>query len=357
MESANRNDEHVQPADGEQIMSESAYETEQGGHGEYVEEKGDVFEAQRLKGSGSEPLRYIGEDIGEDSDEEEGLPRTEVLTREQLKFVSKSSEFISLLKESNFKYTRVMKMVAYHEELKRLQVELVKMQRWVQDNNKRVAILFEGRDAAGKGGAIRRFVEHLNPRAMRIVALPKPTEDQKGQWYFQRYVRQLPNQGEVVFFDRSWYNRAVVEPVNGFCTKLQYEQFMRQVPEFEHMLFEDGITIVKFWFSISKEEQLSRFNARRQNPLKQWKLSPIDQRAQELWDNYTKYKDIMFSRTHTSFSPWVLVKANNKLRARLESIRHVLSCLDYDGKTEADISLQPDPNIISRFHRSHLSID
>lgn len=336
---------------------ENVIEPKQAAGGEYVQEMGDI---ESVEGIGDEPeaLRYIADNLRRDTDdEEEGLPRAEVLTRDQLKFVSKSSEFISLLKESNFKYTRVMKMVAYHEELKRLQVELVKMQRWVQDNNKRVAIVFEGRDAAGKGGAIRRFVEHLNPRAMRIVALPKPTEEQMGQWYFQRYVRELPNKGELVFFDRSWYNRAVVEPVNGFCTKSQYEQFMRQVPEFEHMLFEDGITIVKFWFSISKDEQLSRFNARRINPLKQWKLSPIDQRAQELWDNYTKYKDIMFSRTHTSFSPWVLVKANNKLRARLESIRHVLSRLDYDGKEVADVSLQPDPNVISRYHRSHLAID
>ncbi len=185
----------------------------------------------------------------------------------------------------------------------------------------------------------------------------KPTEEETGQWYFQRYMKQLPNKGEIVFFDRSWYNRAVVEPVNGFCTKEQYERFMRQVPEFEHMLYEDGITLIKFWFSISKQEQLKRFRSRGKNPLKQWKLSPIDAKAQELWDNYTKYKELMFSRTHTTFSPWIIVRANNKMKARLESIRYVLSNIDYEGKTEAALSLHPDPNIVTRFHRSVIELD
>ena len=170
-------------------------------------------------------------------------------------------------------------------------------------------------------------------------------------------MRQLPNAGEIVFFDRSWYNRAVVEPVNGFCTKEQYERFMQQVPEFEHMLVEDGVIVVKFWFSISKQVQMARFKSRRQNPLKQWKLSPLDEKAQELWDSYTKYKETMFSRTHTSFSPWIIVRANNKRRARLESIRYVLSLLDYPGKEDAAVSLLPDPNIVTRFHRGALKID
>jgi polyphosphate kinase 2 len=248
-------------------------------------------------------------------------------------------------------------MRRYDKELEGLQVELVKMQRWVQLKGRRIAILFEGRDAAGKGGTIRRFTEHLNPRAMRVVALPVPTEQERGQWYFQRYSRQLPNAGEIVFFDRSWYNRAVVEPVNGFCAKDQYQRFMQQVPEYEHMLYEDGVTIIKFWFSISREEQLRRFKSRKTNPLKQWKLSPIDDRAQELWDAYTHYKQEMFSRTHTSFSPWTIVRANNKKKARIESIRHVLNLLPYTGKESATVSVEPDPNIVSRFHRQAANLD
>jgi polyphosphate kinase 2 len=245
----------------------------------------------------------------------------------------------------------------YEKELEGLQVELVKMQRWVQLKGRRIAILFEGRDAAGKGGTIRRFTEHLNPRAMRVVALPVPTEQERGQWYFQRYSRQLPDAGEVVFFDRSWYNRAVVEPVNGFCTKDQHQRFMQQVPEYEHMLYEDGVTIIKFWFSISREEQLRRFKSRKTNPLKQWKLSPIDDKAQALWDAYTHYKQEMFSRTHTSFSPWTIVRANNKKKARIESIRYVLNLLPYAGKDSATVSVEPDPNIVSRFHRQAANLD
>jgi polyphosphate kinase len=245
----------------------------------------------------------------------------------------------------------------YEEELRLLQVELVKLQRWVQAEGKRIAILFEGRDAAGKGGTIRRFTEHLNPRAIRVVALPKPTEEEQGQWYFQRYSKQLPNRGEIVFFDRSWYNRAVVEPVNKFCTEAEYHRFLQQVPEFEHMLYEDGLTIIKFWFSISKDEQLSRFDIRRTNPLKQWKLSPIDEKAQQLWQAYTHYKEEMFSKTHTSFSPWIIVKANNKKLARLESIRYVLNTLPYSGKDSAKTRIAPDPNIVTRFHRNIVKLD
>jgi polyphosphate kinase len=192
---------------------------------------------------------------------------------------------------------------------------------------------------------------------MRVVALPKPSDEEIGQWYFQRYMRQLPNRGEIVFFDRSWYNRAVLEPVNGFCTPDQYERYMRQVPEFEHMLVEDGIVLVKFWFSISKSEQSRRFRSRHTNPLKQWKLSPLDKRAQSLWDHYTTYKEAMFSRTHTSFSPWIIVRADTKRDARLESIRYVLNLLDYDGKKHAGTSLLPDPNVVTRYHRSTLAID
>jgi len=282
---------------------------------------------------------------------------SQALTPAELTQVKSPKQLLALLGAKALDVSKIRQLLDYEKELEALQIELVKMQRWVQEHNKRVAILFEGRDAAGKGGTIRRFIEHLNPRAMRVVALPVPTDEERGQWYFQRYVKQLPNRGELVFFDRSWYNRAVVEPVNGFCSQEQYERFIRQVPEFEHMLFEDGIHLIKFWFSISKDEQAQRFSTRAKNPLKQWKLSPIDEKAQKLWDAYTKYKEVMFSRTHTTFSPWVIVKANNKRQARLESIRYVLSLFTYDGKDNAGVSLYPDPNVVMRFQRSVINLD
>ncbi len=286
--------------------------------------------------------------------------KTEVsIQLDDLSKLKSQKDLIKLLEargdDKDSRARKILRTIKYEQELQRLQVELVKMQRWVQDNGKRVAILFEGRDAAGKGGAIRRFIEHLNPRAMRVVALPKPTEIEQGQWYFQRYVNQLPNEGEIVFFDRSWYNRAVVEPVNKFCTKEQYQRFLRQVPEFEHMLYEDGILLIKFWFSISKEEQKKRFEARRHNPLKQWKISPVDQRAQKLWDKYTRYKEEMFSKTHTSFSPWIIVKANDKKTARLESIKYVLKTVPY--REGAAFEFFPDPDVVYRFHRGSEQID
>jgi len=262
-----------------------------------------------------------------------------------------------LLSQKNIDYKKALNAISYEKELKQLQVELVKLQRDIQMKGRRVAIIFEGRDAAGKGGSIRRFTEHLNPRAMRVVALPKPTDMEKGQWYFQRYINTLPNKGEMVFYDRSWYNRAVVEPVMGFCTEDQHKAFLQQVPEFEHMLYEDGVEIIKFWLSISKDEQKLRFDSRRENPLKQWKLSPIDEEAQKHWDLYSKYKQEMFIRTHTSYSPWIVVKANTKKRARLASIHYVLNILDYDEKDSSDIELNPDPNIVMRFHRRNKSID
>jgi polyphosphate kinase 2 len=280
-----------------------------------------------------------------------------LFTAADFKNVKSFRPLIKLLNSKGVSIRNAEKTLRYEDELEELQVELVKLQRWVQANKKRVAIIFEGRDAAGKGGTIRRFIEHLNPRAMRVVALPKPTEEETGQWYFQRYVRQLPNPGEVVFFDRSWYNRAVVEPVMGFCNEEQYERFMQQVTEFEHMLYEDGITVIKFWFSISKDEQQARFSSREVNPLKQWKLSPIDQEAQGMWDKYTTYKEKMFSRTHTTFSPWIIVRANDKKKARLESIRYVLSIMNYEGKEKSATTLYPDPNVITRFHRLARKID
>ena len=260
-------------------------------------------------------------------------------------------------KEEHPTFAEALDKYYYEQELLTLQAELVEFQRWVQKENKKIAIIFEGRDASGKGGTIKRFKEHLNPRAMRIVALNKPTEVEKNQWYFNRYIKELPNGGEIVFFDRSWYNRAVVEPVMGFCTKRQYNRFMIQVPEFENMLYESGMKIIKFWFSVSKEEQQQRFEKRLKNPLKKWKFSPVDQKGQELWDDFTQHKNQMFSRTHNSFSPWIIIKSNDKKRARLESIKYVLSQFDYDNKGQNCKNIIPDPNVVQRYFRNTIQLD
>ncbi|MCF2876124.1 MULTISPECIES: polyphosphate kinase 2 [unclassified Tenacibaculum] len=233
-----------------------------------------------------------------------------------------------------FNLERALRYVDYERKLKKLQVELIRLQTWAINNNERIIVLFEGRDAAGKGGAIRRITERINPRHMRIVALPKPNEDQKSQWYFQRYVEQFPKAGEIVFFDRSWYNRAVVEPVNGFCTQEQYQIFMNQVNDFERMILESGIRLVKIYMSINKKEQAKRFRDIKNNPLKQWKMTPVDMRAQELWDDYTEYKRAMFSKTNTKTSPWKVIRANRKTIARINVINHVLKSIPYDKNTE-----------------------
>ena len=281
------------------------------------------------------------------------------LNHSDFKNFTGSKEFNAILKSKLDvkKYQKILKSHEYQTELLKLQTELVDLQQWVAKHKKRVCIIFEGRDAAGKGGAIRRFTEHMNPRSMRVVALTKPTESEKGQWYFRRYIKELPEPGEIVFFDRSWYNRAVVEPVMGFCTESQYNKYMVQVPEFEHMLYEDGVVIIKFWFSISKEEQLKRFNSRLANPLKQWKFSPVDKEGQKRWNLYTTYKEQMFSKTHTSFSPWIIIKTNNKKEARLESIRYVLSQFEYSRKDRSKNAILPDPNVAQRYHRLINQID
>lgn len=278
-------------------------------------------------------------------------------TKDQLLVVKTRKDLIEIAGANDIKIDHVLRNFQYEYELDKLQTELVNLQRWVSNNKLRVVVIFEGRDAAGKGGAIKRFKEHLNPRSSRVVALSRPTEVERGQWYFRRYIKQLPNPGEIVFFDRSWYNRAVVEPVMGFCDKDQYNQFMVQVPEFEHLLHEDGVKVIKFWFSISKDEQKKRFDARIKNPLKRWKFSPVDMKGQALWDDYTHYKEEMFSKTHTNFCPWMIVKTNNKKEARLEAMRYVLSQFDYEGKENAGITLLPDPNVIMRYHRSAVQID
>jgi polyphosphate kinase 2 len=280
-----------------------------------------------------------------------------MFTREELLQIKRRKDLIQSAEDNNYKINKALRNLRYEEELIRLQAELVNLQQWVAKKKLRVAVIFEGRDASGKGGSIKRFTEHLNPRSMRVVALSKPTEVEQGQWYFRRYIKELPNPGEIVFFDRSWYNRAVVEPVMDFCTKDQYNHFMVQVPEFEHMLYEDGVILIKFWFSISKKEQQKRFASRMENPLKQWKFSPVDMKGQELWDKYTHFKEQMFSKTHSTFSPWVIVKTNDKRTARLESIRYVLSKFEYTGKSSAKTTTLPDPNVVARYYRHIEQID
>jgi polyphosphate kinase 2 len=235
----------------------------------------------------------------------------------------------------------------YYRQKLWLQVELVKLQNWVQETGQRIVLVFEGRDAAGKGSTIKRFMEHLNPRWVRVVALEKPTKEEQGQWYFQRYVRNLPSKGEIVFFDRSWYNRAGVENVMGFCTPEEYEDFLVQAPIFEHMLVNSGISLIKFYLSVSRAEQARRFVERETNPLKQWKLSPIDLEAQKKWDDYTEAKATIFERTDSESAPWIIVKSEDKMRGRIETMRYVLSQFDYEGKND-DIVGTVDPLIITQ---------
>ena len=229
-----------------------------------------------------------------------------------------------LLSDKRVNVEKALRIVRYETRLKELQAQLVDVQSWVIENNKKVVILFEGRDAAGKGGAIRRITAHINPRYYRIVALPKPTSEEAGQWYFQRYVNRLPRPGEIVFFDRSWYNRAIVEPVNGFCTEEQYHTFMGQVNDFERMILESDTTLIKLYFSITKEEQARRFRDIKSSPLKRWKMTPVDERAQELWDEYTKYKIRMFEHTDLPDSPWIIIDADRKTDARIKALEHIL---------------------------------
>ncbi len=250
-------------------------------------------------------------------------------------------------REGGYPYKNLMSRKNYERQKYRLQVELLKLQAWVKETGQRVVILFEGRDAAGKGGTIKRFMEHLNPRGARVVALEKPSEVERGQWYFQRYIQHLPTAGEIVFFDRSWYNRAGVERVMGFCTEAEYEEFMRQAPEFERMLVRQGIHLIKFWFSVSREEQRRRFKERRVHPLKQWKLSPIDLASLDKWEDYTKAKEAMFFYTDTADAPWTVIKSDCKKRARLNALRYVLHRLPYANKDGERIG-KLDPLIVGR---------
>ena len=248
-----------------------------------------------------------------------------------------------------YPYDQRMTRHEYEYSKRLLQIELLKMQSWVKENGQRIVMVFEGRDAAGKGGTIKRFMEHLNPRGATVVALEKPSSDERTQWYFQRYVKHLPSAGEIVMFDRSWYNRAGVERVMGFCTPNDYLEFMRQTPELERMLTRSGIRLYKYWFSVTREEQVRRFNARQSDPLKQWKLSPIDKASLEKWDEYTEAKEAMFFYTDTADAPWTIVKSDDKKRARLGCMLHFLSSLDYPGK-DHHLVTPPDPLIVGSTH-------
>jgi len=250
-----------------------------------------------------------------------------------------------LFRSGKYPYKTRIKKAAYETHKEELQVELLKVQNWVKMTGQRIVVICEGRDAAGKGGTIKRFMEHLNPRASRVVALEKPTDHERGQWYFQRYLKHLPTNGEMVFFDRSWYNRAGVERVMGFCDSLEYLEFMRQVPELERMLARSGIRMFKYWFSVTKDEQERRFAARSQDPLKQWKLSPIDQQSRDKWQEYTDAKEAMFFYTDTADVPWNIVKSDDKKRARLNCMQHFLAALDYPDKN-THVVHGPDPLIV-----------
>ncbi|MCA9062009.1 MAG: polyphosphate kinase 2 [Planctomycetaceae bacterium] len=250
-------------------------------------------------------------------------------------------------RSGGYPYRNLLSRKSYEKQKYRLQVELLKLQAWVKNSGQRLVILFEGRDAAGKGGTIKRFMEHLNPRGARVVALEKPTHEEQGQWYFQRYIEHLPTRGEIVLFDRSWYNRAGVERVMGFCSDEAYSEFMRQAPEFEAHLVRSGIHLIKFWFSVSRKEQRRRFKERERHPLKQWKLSPIDMASLDKWDEYTKAKEAMFQNTDTTDAPWTVIKSDCKKRARLNAMRYVLHSVSYDGKDAAAIGAI-DPLLVRR---------
>ena len=246
-----------------------------------------------------------------------------------------------------YPYAERLSRRVYEARKARLQAELLKVQLWAQETGQKFVLLFEGRDAAGKGGTIKRFTEHLNPRHARVVALDKPSDVQRGQWFFQRYIEHLPTAGEIVLYDRSWYNRAGVERVMGFCSPNDYLEFMRQTPELERMLVRSGIRLFKYWFSVTREEQRARFLSRETDPLKVWKLSPIDKASLDKWDDYTEAKEAMFFYTDTADAPWTIVKSDDKKRARLEAMKHFLASIDYPGK-DRRIVRKPDPLIVGR---------
>ena len=253
---------------------------------------------------------------------------------------------VKYFRENLYPYARRMKSKEYYQQKLPLQVELVRLQNWVKESGKRVIILFEGRDAAGKGGTIRRFMEHWNPRSARVVALDKPSDVEVGQWYFQRYISNFPSAGEIVLFDRSWYNRAGVERVMGFSTDAEYRLFLEQAPTLEKMIVDSGIQLIKLYFSVSRREQLRRFEKRAKDPLKHWKVSPIDLLSKDKWAEYTEAKEAMFLLTHSDIAPWTIIKSDDKMRARINAMRHVLHVIDYEGKDEA-VAYEPDPSLVA----------
>ena len=255
------------------------------------------------------------------------------LTKKKLKKLNSKRGLKLFLKDNDMNVAKALRILNYEAKLKKLQEELITMQQWVEAKGEKLVVIFEGRDAAGKGGAIRRITQNLNPREFDVVALPKPTPEEKSQWYFQRYIKNLPRSGQITFFDRSWYNRAVVEPVNGFCTTEEYVIFMNQVNDFEKMLVDSGVRLVKFYFSISKDEQARRFKDIKTSPVKKWKFSAVDQAALGLWDVYTDYKAKMFEKTDTDFAPWMVIEANRKMRARVEVIQRLLDIIPYNTDT------------------------
>jgi len=258
-----------------------------------------------------------------------------------------ASEIREAFESGEYPYKTKLRRKSYEVQKAKIQAELLKVQKWVADTDQKIVMLFEGRDAAGKGGTIKRYTEHLNPREARVVALNKPTDEERGQWYFQRYVRHLPTAGEIVFYDRSWYNRAGVERVMGFCQPNEYLEFMRQTPDFERMLTRSGIRLYKYWFSVTQDEQKRRFASRATDPLKRWKLSPIDKASLDKWDDYTEAKEAMFFYTDTADAPWTVIKSNDKKRARLNCMLHFLSTLDYPDK-DLKVAHRPDPLIVGQ---------
>jgi polyphosphate kinase 2 len=261
------------------------------------------------------------------------------------KLRSNPESISKFFKEGKYPYTDTIQRCTYEKEKKKLQIELLKVQNWVKMTGQKIVVIFEGRDAAGKGGSIKRFMEHLNPRAAKVVALEKPTDHERGQWYFQRYIEHLPTRGEILFLDRSWYNRGGVERVMGFCSQNEYLEFMRQCPELEQMLANSGIILFKYYFSVTKKEQRKRFESRETDPLKQWKMSPVDKAAVSLWGEYTRAKEAMFFYTDTAACPWTIIKSDDKKRARLNCMQDFLSKLDYPDKNLKVVS-EPDPLIV-----------
>ena len=308
--------------------------------------------AEQVKGAAGAPAEWIqglrAMVDGASPDEVKALRRTLFERPEAPRSgIDPDMELAPGWRDGGYPYKNLMSRRAYEKQKYRLQVELLKLQAWVKETGQRVVILFEGRDAAGKGGAIKRFMEHLNPRGARVVALEKPSEVERGQWYFQRYISHLPTRGEIVLFDRSWYNRAGVERVMGFCSPAEYDEFMRQAPEFERHLVRSGVHLFKFWFSVSREEQRRRFKERKLHPLKQWKLSPIDMASLDKWDDYTRAKESMFLHTDTSDAPWTVIKSDCKKRARLNAMRYLLQRLNYTNKGSTTIGAI-DPLLVGR---------